>query len=89
MKPVRTIGIVKGPPGPNPVTRAVVRSAISQYNLRGIGIRNGFDGLIWPEGAKEISVTLDEALEKMKYVDPRCEVVHAARAVGATFGDSA
>jgi hypothetical protein len=23
----------------------------------------------------------------MKFIDPDCEVVHAARAVGATFGD--
>lgn len=35
------------------------------------------------------SATLHEAFEKMKYVDPGCESVHAARAVGATFGDSA
>jgi len=33
------------------------------------------------------SVSLDEALEKMKYIDPDCEIVHGARAVGATFGD--
>jgi len=24
----------------------------------------------------------------MKFTDPDCEIVHAARAVGATFGDS-
>jgi len=35
------------------------------------------------------SVSFDEALEKMKYTDPSSEIVHAARAVGATFGDSA
>jgi ATP-dependent phosphofructokinase / diphosphate-dependent phosphofructokinase len=34
-------------------------------------------------------VSLDEALEKMKFIDPCSEIVHAARAVGATFGDSA
>ena len=58
MKPVRTIGIVNGggdAPGLNAVIRAVVRTAISQHNMRVIGIRNGFDGLIWPEGAKEMT----------------------------------
>jgi 6-phosphofructokinase 1 len=35
------------------------------------------------------SVSLDQALEKMKYVDPAGEIVHAARSVSATFGDSA
>lgn len=54
MKPVRTIGIVNGggdAPGLNAMIRAVVRTAISQHNMRVIGIRNGFDGLIWREGA--------------------------------------
>ena len=110
MKPVRTIGIVNGggdAPGLNPVIRAVVRTAISQHNMRVIGIRNGFDGLrlgvaatvlvakhhfgrmVCLKSGKIESVSLDEALEKMKYVDPGSEIVHAARAVGATFGDSA
>jgi 6-phosphofructokinase 1 len=58
MKPVRTIGIVNGggdAPGLNAVIRAVVRSAIYEHGMRVIGIRNGFDGLIWPEGAKELT----------------------------------
>ena len=58
MKPVRTIGIVNGggdAPGLNAVIRAVVRTAISHHGMRVIGIRNGFDGLIWPEGAKEMT----------------------------------
>ena len=58
MKPVRTIGIVNGggdAPGLNAVIRAVVCTAISRHNMRVIGIRNGFDGLIWPEGAKEMT----------------------------------
>ena len=41
------------------------------------------------KAGKMASVSLDEALEKMKYVAPDSEIVHAARAVGATFGDSA
>jgi ATP-dependent phosphofructokinase / diphosphate-dependent phosphofructokinase len=58
MKPVRTIGMVNGggdAPGLNAVIRAVVRTAISQHGILVIGIRNGFDGLIWPEGAKEMT----------------------------------
>jgi ATP-dependent phosphofructokinase / diphosphate-dependent phosphofructokinase len=58
MKPVRTIGIVNGggdAPGLNAVIRAVVRSGIYEHGMRVIGIRNGFDGLIWPEGAKELT----------------------------------
>jgi phosphofructokinase-like protein len=58
MKPVRTIGVVNGggdAPGLNPVIRAIVRSAINEYRMRVVGILNGFDGLIWPEGAKEMT----------------------------------
>ncbi len=58
MKPVRTVGIVNGggdAPGLNAVIRAVVRAAISEHGMRVIGIRNGFDGLIWPEGAIEMT----------------------------------
>jgi len=35
------------------------------------------------------SVTLGEALQKMKFIEPRNEIVHAARAAEATFGDGA
>jgi 6-phosphofructokinase len=58
MKPVRTIGIVNGggdAPRLNAVIRAVVRSAVYEHGMRVIGIRNGFDGLIWPEGAKKLT----------------------------------
>jgi 6-phosphofructokinase 1 len=58
MKPVRTIGTVNGggdAPELNPVIRGVVRSAIYDHRRRVVGIRNGFDGLIWPEGAKELT----------------------------------
>ena len=117
MKPVRTIGVVYGggdAPGLKAVFRAEVRAAVSDHAVRVIGISNGFDGLIWPEGAKEMkedsvsgilprggtvlgttksgcieSVSGDRALSKMNCVDPNSEIVHADRAVGATFGDSA
>jgi len=58
MKPIRTIGIVNGggdAPGLNPVIRAIVRTAIYEHGMRVIGVHNGFDGLIWPEGAKEMT----------------------------------
>jgi 6-phosphofructokinase 1 len=46
-----------------------------------------FGRMVCLKAGKMDSVSLDEALEKMKYIDPNCEIVHAARAVGATFGD--
>lgn len=39
------------------------------------------------KAGKMDSVSLDEAFKKMKFIDPNREIVHAARAVGATFGD--
>jgi phosphofructokinase-like protein len=58
MKSVRTIGIVNGggdAPGLNAVIRAVVRAAINEHGMRVIGIRNGFDGLIWPDGSIDLN----------------------------------
>jgi len=46
-----------------------------------------FGRMVCRKAGKMDSVSLDEALEKMKYIDPDCEIVHGARAVGATFGD--
>ncbi|MGB9434821.1 MAG: hypothetical protein WBQ89_21430 [Candidatus Acidiferrum sp.] len=48
-----------------------------------------FGRMVCLKAGKMESVSLDEALEKMKQIDPSSETVHAARAVGATFGDSA
>ncbi len=51
MQNVRTIGICTGGgdcPGLNAVIRAAVKTAILKYNWRVIGVRDGFDGLIWP-----------------------------------------
>ena len=51
MQSVRTIGICTGGgdcPGLNAVIRAAVKTAILKYNWRVIGVRDGFDGLIWP-----------------------------------------
>jgi len=58
MKEIRTIGIVNGggdAPGLNAVIRAVVRAALNEHRMRVVGVLNGFDGLIWPEGAKEMN----------------------------------
>ena len=46
-----------------------------------------FGRMVCLKAGKMDSVSLDEAWEKMKYIDPDCEMVLAARAVGATFGD--
>ncbi|MBZ5526641.1 MAG: ATP-dependent 6-phosphofructokinase [Acidobacteriia bacterium] len=52
MGAIRTIGVANGggdAPGLNAVIRGVVKSAIGRFGWRVIGIRNGFDSLIWPE----------------------------------------
>jgi ATP-dependent phosphofructokinase / diphosphate-dependent phosphofructokinase len=52
MGDVRTIGICTGGgdcPGLNAVIRAAVKCAVQKYSWQVIGIRDGFDGLIWPE----------------------------------------
>ncbi len=58
---VKTIGISTGGgdcPGLNAVIRAAVKSAIGRYGWRVFGIEDGFDGLIWPERTREL--TLDD-----------------------------
>jgi len=53
-----TIGISTGggdAPGLNAVIRAVVQSAVEKHGWRVLGIRNGFDGLIWPEQSVELT----------------------------------
>jgi 6-phosphofructokinase len=55
----RTIGVVTGGgdcPGLNAVIRAVVRTAKLQHGWRVIGIANGFNGLIWPEQSRELTL---------------------------------
>ena len=54
---IRTIGVSTGGgdcPGLNAVIRGVVKAALLDYNWRVIGIRDGFDGLIWPEKTFEL-----------------------------------
>ena len=50
---MRTIGISTGGgdcPGLNAVIRGVVKSAVMTHGWRVLGVQDGFDGLIWPEG---------------------------------------
>lgn len=56
--PKKTIGILTGGgdcPGLNAVIRAVVKSATIKYGWRVIGIRDGFDGLIFPDRMMELT----------------------------------
>jgi 6-phosphofructokinase 1 len=56
---IRCIGIGTGggdAPGLNAVIRAVVKAAILKYHWKVIGIPDGFDGLIWPERAVELTL---------------------------------
>jgi len=48
-----------------------------------------FGRMVCLKAAKMAAVSSNEAFEKMKFIDPTSEIVRAARAVGATFGDSA
>ena len=59
MNEIRKIGICTGGgdcPGLNAVIRAAVKTAILKYRYDVIGIRDGFDGLIWPEKAMPLSL---------------------------------
>jgi 6-phosphofructokinase 1 len=59
MSEIRRIGIATGggdAPGLNAVIRAATKSAILKYGWKVIGIPDGFDGLIWPEKAFELTL---------------------------------
>ncbi|MGZ4817972.1 MAG: 6-phosphofructokinase [Terriglobales bacterium] len=59
MTEIRTIGISTGGgdcPGLNAVIRAATRSAILKHGWRVVGITDGFDGLIWPERSRELTL---------------------------------
>jgi len=58
MSNIRCIGISTGggdAPGLNAVIRAAVRTAHIKYGWKVMGIPDGFDGLIWPERAFELT----------------------------------
>ena len=59
MSDIRRIGICTGggdAPGLNAVIRAAVKSAILKYHWQVIGIPDGFDGLIWPEKSRALTL---------------------------------
>ena len=59
MGEIRRIGICTGGgdcPGLNAVIRAAVKTAALKYRWEVIGIRDGFDGLIWPEKARPLQL---------------------------------
>ncbi len=59
MPDIRCIGIATGggdAPGLNAVIRAATKAAILKYGWKVIGIPDGFDGLIWPEKAFELTL---------------------------------
>ncbi len=59
MSDIRCIGIGTGggdAPGLNAVIRAATKAAIIKYGWKVIGIPDGFDGLIWPEKAFELTL---------------------------------
>jgi len=59
MNDIHCIGICTGggdAPGLNAVIRAAVKSAILKYKWKVIGIPDGFDGLIWPERSRELTL---------------------------------
>jgi len=59
MPDIHCIGICTGggdAPGLNAVIRAVVKAAILKYKWKVIGIPDGFDGLIWPERSRELTL---------------------------------
>src|ERR1700690_1353663 len=59
MSDIRRIGICTGggdAPGLNAVIRAAVKSAILKYRWQVIGIPDGFDGLIWPEKSRPLTL---------------------------------
>src|SRR2546425_6943379 len=54
-----TIGVANGGgdcAGLNAVMRGIVKAAIHIHGWRVLGIPNGFDGLIWPDGCSELTL---------------------------------
>ena len=57
---MRRIGILTGggdAPGLNAVIRAVVRTAMNEFDMEVLGLRNGFDGLVEPESVQVLGVS--------------------------------
>src|ERR1022692_5181696 len=59
MSDIHCIGICTGggdAPGLNAVIRAAAKSAILKYKWKVIGITDCFDGLIWPDRSRELTL---------------------------------
>jgi phosphofructokinase-like protein len=59
MSDIRCIGICTGggdAPGLNAVIRAAVKCAVLKYHWQVVGIPDGFDGLIWPEKSRPLTL---------------------------------
>jgi ATP-dependent phosphofructokinase / diphosphate-dependent phosphofructokinase len=84
---VTVLGHVQRRGSPTPFDRILgTRFGVAASDLVAHG---QFGRMVCLKAGKMASVSLDEALEKMKFIDPSSEIVHAARVVGITFGDSA
>jgi 6-phosphofructokinase 1 len=60
MREIRKIAICTGGgdcPGLNAVIRAAVKTAVLKYRWEVIGVRDGFDGLIWPEKTRFLQLS--------------------------------
>ena len=87
VKGVTVLGHVQRGGSPTPFDRILsTRFGVAATNL----VANGqFGRMVCLKAGKMASVSLDEALEKMKFIDPSSEIVRAARSVEITLGDSA
>jgi hypothetical protein len=85
-----TFGTFRGTPR-NPVPRiGVVNGSGDAPGLgAGLGANGKLGRMVCLKTGKMTAVSLDEALEKMKFIGLCSEIVEAARAVGANLGDSA
>jgi len=82
---VTVLGHVQRGGSPSPFDRTLAtRFGVAAVDLIG---RGEFDRMVCLRDGKIESVPLAEAIHAPKLVDPKCDYVRAARAVGITFGD--
>ncbi len=84
---VTVLGHVQRGGSPTPFDRILAtRMGVHAADL---AARGEFNRMVCLRGTRIESVELEKALAEMKLIDPESEIVHAARAIGTTFGDSA
>jgi 6-phosphofructokinase 1 len=79
---MRRIGVLTGggdAPGLNAVIRAVVKTAISQYGCQVLGIRDGFEGFLAPDGTFPLDI------ESVRGILPRGGTILGAANRGNPF----